>query len=104
MQCSSYSEPVSGYGVGETVLALGEAKGPTRRSLISPFGIEVADHRSKTGRLAAPRCAAFEGSLYSTDRLNTKPRSSLDSVNQMTCRAVWQVYGEGESFQLAQET
>jgi hypothetical protein len=26
------------------------------------------------------------------------------SLNQRTCRAVWQVYGEGERFRLAQET
>jgi len=67
----------------------------------SAFGTELQTAVPKREGSRSAACYFAEAS-YLTDWLNTKVKQT--SVNQMTCRAVWQVYGEGERFRLAQKT
>ena len=74
---------------------------PLSQPLASQYGTGALSHCSKTGvillveRWSRP---VLQVPMYSTNRLNMKGRIKKlnTSVNQMTSRGVWQLYGEGE--------
>ena len=83
------------------VMALRESTRSALRLPISRFGTETGGTVPIREGPAATHCAIFDRPLCLTSRLNGKAKRSLDSMNQMTCCAVWQVYGEGERRRLA---
>jgi|HubBroStandDraft_3_1064219.scaffolds.fasta_scaffold588960_2 hypothetical protein len=86
-------------GLGDSITQLVKAsRGCTIELLGRPFwNLGFGPLFQKGSHLSCRR--QFAATLYLTDRLNML-RQEIP-MNQMACRAVWQVYGEGECFRLA---